>query len=283
MSLKYKDIEMADQGFDALREGLLQNRILKQRDKLATQALDQRAQSAGDLDAYRQAMIDEKMKSTDWSQDPNNPLNKQRDAAADASTAKADATNSGKKATFKWKSGGVEHTAFGSQDFGAQIQQFPADAEKGQHALTISGTTKSGSKVEQTIYATPDQLKDPEAMKDFAQQVKDFQDSYGIVPDSSTSTTTETGKVDDTGKPLPPVTTTRTTTKGDGVPQRTIGDSGLPDLSGVPVSAVPAPKPAARPMATPTPKDVSYLAAHPEMKAKFEARFGAGSADKYLP
>ena len=33
----------------------------------------------------------------------------------------------------------------------------------------------------------------------------------------------------------------------------------------------------------PTSSDVSYLASHPEAKAKFEARFGVGSADKYLP
>lgn len=55
----------------------------------------------------------------------------------------------------------------------------------------------------------------------------------------------------------------QTATISDGPP--------VPDLSG---TAAPA---------TPTPKDVSYLAAHPEMKAKFETRFGAGSADQYLP
>ena len=35
--------------------------------------------------------------------------------------------------------------------------------------------------------------------------------------------------------------------------------------------------------AQPTAADVSYLAAHPELKSKFEAKFGAGSADQYLP
>jgi len=81
---------------------------------------------------------------------------------------------------------------------------------------------------------------------------------------------TVSGRVDPTTlKPLPDVKTHRETRK---VVPRTIGDSGLPDLSG-----------GAAPKAAPTPKDVSYLAAHPEMKDKFEARFGVGSADKYLP
>jgi len=33
----------------------------------------------------------------------------------------------------------------------------------------------------------------------------------------------------------------------------------------------------------PTASDVSYLAEHPEMKDKFESKFGSGSADQYLP
>jgi hypothetical protein len=35
-------------------------------------------------------------------------------------------------------------------------------------------------------------------------------------------------------------------------------------------------------MAKPTQDDISYLVAHPELKSKFESKFGAGSADQYL-
>ena len=267
---------MVDRGFESLQQGLLQNRVLKQRDKLAEQALTQRATNSEELNAYRQALIDQRMSEQATKIDPTTPDNKKKLAETDAAEALADKRKTPRKATFKWKSGGVEHTAFGADEAMPMIKQFPADAEKGQHALTITGTTKSGAKVEQTIYATPEQMQSPESKTEFLEQVRDFQDSYGIVPESSTSTSTETGKVDPaSGKELPPVTTTRTTTKG------TIGDSGLPDLSGAPVSAAPAPS--SKPMAKPTPKDVAYLAAHPEMKAKFEARFGPGSANQYLP
>jgi hypothetical protein len=39
----------------------------------------------------------------------------------------------------------------------------------------------------------------------------------------------------------------------------------------------------AKNVSQPTRTDVSYLASHPELKSQFEARFGAGSADQYLP
>lgn len=62
------------------------------------------------------------------------------------------------------------------------------------------------------------------------------------------------------------------------------GGGVLPVGAGVPVNQSPAAgtlKPSAKP--TPSRDDVSYLAAHPEKKAAFESRFGAGSADQYLP
>lgn len=42
-------------------------------------------------------------------------------------------------------------------------------------------------------------------------------------------------------------------------------------------------QPAGSSAATPTRQDVTYLAAHPDVKGAFEGRFGKGSADKYLP
>ena len=66
---------------------------------------------------------------------------------------------------------------------------------------------------------------------------------------------------DESGKPIKKITTTG--------PVKT-----------APATSSKQPKAA---MLKPTPQDVSYLAAHPELKDKFEARFGNGTADQYLP
>ncbi len=61
------------------------------------------------------------------------------------------------------------------------------------------------------------------------------------------------------------------------------GGGTLPVAAGVPTNATAAPLQPASSKPKPSSADVSYLASHPEKKAAFEARFGVGSADAYLP
>jgi hypothetical protein len=70
---------------------------------------------------------------------------------------------------------------------------------------------------------------------------------------------------------------------GETVPGGVWGGGGvIPVGAGVPTAPT-ALQPTVTPPIKPSRQDVEYLASHPEKKSAFEARFGAGSADLYLP
>lgn len=101
--------------------------------------------------AYRTAQLDEQRKRTQLDDDYRK-WQMQKESAGD-------------RPMYRWKSGGVEHTARSGEDFSSQITQFPADKdEKGNTKLHLTGTDEHGVTATTTLDA-PSDLADNDAAK----------------------------------------------------------------------------------------------------------------------
>jgi len=93
MAINQADVRSMDLSLGDLSNTLLQNRVLKQRaGELATDRAVRGNEFQQDMD-LRRAMLDRQLQAQDYQQDPNNPLNQQRTATANAADARAKGSN----------------------------------------------------------------------------------------------------------------------------------------------------------------------------------------------
>ena len=272
MSLSYRDVGMVNDSLNNLGDTLFKNRVMQQQQ--AQQQLENQRQRQQDLSEADYRQVQQSLEQKRIAAEAAN-------YQSEADYRKAEAARAGKTANAKGSkvfyfvspnTRNVMSFAGTPEDAQAQFAKIQASKPGEQFVLTDKepDTIKDLNEIpiddQHTLH-----VSDADAAKYFMEKMKATKPPAAAAGKQEVRQVLNpahvVGGVVDTNQPSY-LSLTNTTTPLN------IGDSGLPNLA-------PAASPAAA--VKPTPADVSYLAAHPEMKAKFEARFGAGSADQYLP
>jgi hypothetical protein len=132
--------------------------------------------------AYRNSLLDEQKKRTALDDSFRQEQLKRLDNQATNAT----------KPVYKWKSKGVDFTAHSLEDFGKQVQQYPADQEDdGSTDLEMAGTNEHGITFRQKIKVPKDAAANDGAKQSAAAAIKAFADMTGSAPKPQKPTATQ--------------------------------------------------------------------------------------------
>lgn len=151
----YKDVQLINDALGNLGNSFYANRQLSQ----------QKSEHDSDL-ALRTRALEEN-------------VSQRRDAAKMHADSMAESVAARTQPTYKWKSGGVEHQTHSLEDFGQEIQSYPADDEDGTTSITLTGTNDDGVTIHQTIKSPKGTQHNPQAAQKVAEQIKGFADMTG--------------------------------------------------------------------------------------------------------
>jgi hypothetical protein len=149
--------ELLQRAFDSFGNTIARDKALRAEDEWKRQALEEARRRSAAEEEYRNKTLEQQAT---------------RDTA-DAEYRKGmleHANRMENRTEYRWKSGGVEHSANSIEQFQQEIQRYPADKdEKGKTSLRWTGTMANGAEVALDLAAPADLASNDEAKQQIGQ------------------------------------------------------------------------------------------------------------------